>query len=1640
MLRRNSLSGIAIIGAIALMPALLLRVGLAQNAPNEYQIGFPPNGDFSGTDFENVQLNNGNLHIEIPLWNAAGRGTGVGFKYVYDSLGWGFAETCSKITGLCHDKVTPNPVKAGVVGNHLTLSLVGPQSYQFKQSLQQYTCSGGIQVNIYSYNMSAPDGTHHHFVPDPVEVGPETGYCFPHPSTLYADDGSGWTLQLNQSAGGIVKAVSKDGLVIAGTTVEDTNGNEVMNPAVGQTTGTDTLGRTFNTDGSYTDSNGVLRSVPVTYQTLSIQTNLCPYSSADSCSEYSATSWQAPQIITLPNGMTYSFTYDQGSLSHPYYGQPLSATLPTGGQITWTWHDAGDSGPQVASRQLSGDPGPWLYPGALTVTDPAGNDTVDTCGYYLPAYHTGGATPICYIITQKSYQGSSTSGTLVKTIQTDYQTGNVPAVLPIHETTTWNQQNIVSRTETDYDSYPAWTYNGTTNNISASNPIEKREFDYATSTWGSLIRTTDFGYLHLSNPTYLSLNILDKVTSNKVFAGSSQTGSLAAQTLTSYDGVAISGNTSASPAPNHDYTTFPASYNTRANLTQVSRGLKSGSGTWSWLNTNYTYNDLGEILTTTDPLGYQTTNDYTDSWVSISNQCVTSPHSYAFPTTITDALNHRTKHSYYSCTSLLGSTQDENDISASRPGTTYSYDLMDRVTAENLPDGGQTTRSFNDTIPYTQTTSELINTGLNKVTSVIHDGLGRVQQTQLVDPNCSSGPVTTDYTYSYDPSPPTGIPAGRFTTVSNPYCTTSDSTYGITKTRYDALDRPVLVIPPDGSDTANNEPTSYAANVVTVTDQTGRQRKRQTDALGRLTFVWEDPSVLNYETDYAYDVLDNLTGVTQKGGAASSSWRMRSFTYDSLSRLSCAASPEVTPGLSNINPASCPASYTGTYTNGTIGYSYDADSNMVTRTAPAPNQTSTSSTVVTTYSYDHRNRLTQKSYTGNPSTTTVRYGYDAVPLSTCATTPPTLSPADANPIGYRTSMCDGSGATSWAHDPMGRTLVDQRIINGTAAINKSTKYTYYFDGEANTLTNANGTTITYTPNAAGRPVSAVGSGNNYVTGATYAPHGALAGLLHGTSINGGFSYNSRLQPLQIAFGTGTLPVLTSTTCPAAASIMHRLYDFHSGNGNNGDIWIINNCKDTNRTQNFSYDNLNRITQAYTTGNSPLPTSWGETFTIDAWGNLTNKGPVTGKTNTELLNANPANIKNQLNGFCNDAAGNLVLNTACPSGTFTPTYSYDIENRLTSAAAGYAYVYDGDGKRVKKCSNSGCTSGTLYWTGMGGDPLVESSVSGTFTEEYVFFGSRRVARRDVSGGAVHYYFSDHLGSADVITGSEGATIQKESDYYPYGGEIVVSGSDINNYKFTGKERDSESGLDNFGARYDASSLGRFMTPDWAAKPTTVPYALFGDPQTLNLYAYVRNNPVSRADADGHCADHYKDGTCKVNVDPATGQAGAKAGKQLEGVLNKYDKAVNALNDKDKFNIKDSKGKVIGSMTGMEIKAVWNGTSFTVTNKSFNNGGAGGGTGGTWNGDSFSGHSQLNPGAVSAYANAASARNEAPLVGLSTLTFHELGHETHFGEALTQQYPVTPTISWPREQGASSAGSRMSQAAGAPFDCSIPGGCE
>jgi RHS repeat-associated protein len=129
--------------------------------------------------------------------------------------------------------------------------------------------------------------------------------------------------------------------------------------------------------------------------------------------------------------------------------------------------------------------------------------------------------------------------------------------------------------------------------------------------------------------------------------------------------------------------------------------------------------------------------------------------------------------------------------------------------------------------------------------------------------------------------------------------------------------------------------------------------------------------------------------------------------------------------------------------------------------------------------------------------------------------------------------------------------------------------------------------------------------------------------------------------------------------------------------------------------------------------------------------------------------------------------------------------------------------------------------------------------------------KRIARRDVSTNAVRYYFSDHLGSISMVENATGTACEQDIDYYPYGGaERGNCPNVVQNYRFTGKERDAESGLDFFGARYYGSALGRFTTPDWSLDPAMVPYANFGDPQTLNQYSYMRNNPLARADLDGH----------------------------------------------------------------------------------------------------------------------------------------------------------------------------------------------
>jgi RHS repeat-associated protein len=138
------------------------------------------------------------------------------------------------------------------------------------------------------------------------------------------------------------------------------------------------------------------------------------------------------------------------------------------------------------------------------------------------------------------------------------------------------------------------------------------------------------------------------------------------------------------------------------------------------------------------------------------------------------------------------------------------------------------------------------------------------------------------------------------------------------------------------------------------------------------------------------------------------------------------------------------------------------------------------------------------------------------------------------------------------------------------------------------------------------------------------------------------------------------------------------------------------------------------------------------------------------------------------------------------------------------------------------------------------------LSGNSLNEYIFFDGKRIARLD-SAGNVDYYVADHLGTSRIVTGAAG-NILDQSDFYPFGGERIITASSGNTYKFTGKERDGESGLDNFVERYDSSNIARFMSPDPLGGKLI-------DPQTFNKYSYVRNNPTTFIDPTGlyTCAD-------------------------------------------------------------------------------------------------------------------------------------------------------------------------------------------
>ena len=1261
--------------------------------------------------------------------------------------------------------------------------------------------------------------------------------------------------------------------------VEDRNGNKIIvtDSGNGAFHYTDTLGRTVLSSsgfGATTDTitvAGVSQPYTVTWRNVSSNFPAphfttqnppnCPGISGDNETQ------SVVSTITLPNGKTYTFQYglDDPSNSNPY-GLLSRITYPTGGWVKYTWganplSDAAHSQTTssggcdyrydtfaVTKRTVSfdgitpaleqdfvyastswNDPNFWGRWTSKQVNLTTKDLLLGTNSNTVFTY-----TPVSIPIPPNEFSIFGGQIPLEQTIT--YKDGAANTLRTVNKT--WSGQYLLTSEQTTLE-------NGLTSQVTYSYSAgaqirEKDEYDYGQGTPARKTVTTYQAFA--STPIYPSgPSIFDRPCTTIVYDSGGT--NVVAETDYFYDGTSSTtpcstATTQALPGSGsysgHDETLYGTIASVaRGNLTKVIKKCFQGAQTCPSGNptTTFTYDETGQVLTMIDPCGnaacsdmtgtnHTTTYSYADSYTVLSGgvniNYTPASNTNAFLTQITDPLTHTQNFKYDFNNGQLTSSNDPNLLS-----TTYIYnDSLARPTQANSPDGGQTTVSYNDTAPSpTVTTSKKINSTQTLTSVGIMDGLGHVVQSKLCEdgPACAQ-PIKTDTSYD-------GL--SRVRTRSNPHRTGSAPTDGTTTFYYDALGRTCLVVPPDGilptgnvcpaTSPANDVFTTYSGNTTTVKDQAGKSRKSVSDGLGRLTQVFEDPSALNYETDYTYDLLDNLLSVNQKGNDPSSAnWRTRTFVYDSLSRLTSSTNPE-----SNTQPVT-PFAIVPT------SYVYDANANVSTKTAPAPNQTGTA-TVTTTFAYDILNRLTQKSF--SDSTPTVKYGYDAVAPSGC--TLPTL--IIHNGIGQRTSMCDAAGAEAWSYDitaNVGWMITDARTTN---SVTKSTIVQNNLAGSAATLTYPSGRIITYTFDAAARPLSAIDSTGpiNYATAAAYAPTGALSFLTNGASLVSNLYYNGRLQPCRISVkNTGTAPA--TCTDAATGNVLDFTYNFSVGIADNGNVTGITNNRDTTRSQSLVYDSLNRISTAKTTSTSGA-TCWDEAFGYDPWGNLLTIGRIAGYacSNEELLNS-MATPQNRISGDTYDTAGNL---TAIPT---IATYTYNAENQLT-ATAGVTYTYDGDGKRVQK------SSGKLYWYGMGSDPLDETDLAGNSNNagfnEYIFFGGKRIARRDYQN-SVNYYFADHLGTARIVTNSSGTPVD-DSDFYPFGGERAIVGpSSGNPYKFTGKERDAESSLDYFNARHYSSALGRFMSVD----PNNAG-EVDEDPQTWNAYSYVRNNPLRYVDPDG-----------------------------------------------------------------------------------------------------------------------------------------------------------------------------------------------
>lgn len=1404
----------------------------AQSAPDPDSVqGLLPYNSYSGGNIDSVSMSDGNLIVHIPLISYPQRGkVTLSYSISYNNKNYTPNTMCTPL-GDCTlyywIKPPQNP-GVGVVQdnvpsvrlNKISLSRQVSEDGTMVTEKESYTTTSVVDSSGASHPMAPltkADAT--------MESVDATGIMYvPSPGYIYDQNGTRWYsgCQLDIDGNQLCTDSSGNWLDTLGRSIPRLSGI----PASGTGDTSQCVGPLPSTSAlteSFPSPNGSTAPFTFCYATFSIN------------EEYNVTEgyWQIIenvqmlQSVILPDGKAWIFSY-----SNDGYGNLTQITLPTGGTISYQWTNflstCGSSPvgtPWVASRIVNANDGSgphtWNYTWSASeykVTDPDGNDTT---------YVDGGAGP-CASVPEivKYYQGSESSGKLLKTVTTAYSyyvPGSTSAygdtlqflsrsmnIVPTEIDTTLANGLTTKKTFT-YDS--GFTFvNPDPGDANSTFPgvygkiITESDFDYGSGQAGPMLRKTANSYSWQSDARYVAANLLDLKKSATTMDGN---GNQVDQTLYSYDesgylqpsGVTTQHTSSPAPVQGH--------------LTTVTSWLNTGSAPTSHIS----YFDTGNVYQKTDPLGHATTYAYSNDYAG------------AYPTQVTNALGQSSSFTYDFNTGLPTGTTDSN-----RQTTSYTYDAMRRLIALGYPDGGQTTYTY---YPSGYPTNSILaqrlmcngssncypeeSNGQTETTLHLYDGFGRAIETELL-----SDPEGADLTLTgYDV-------LGRVASVTNPYRSTSDPTYGITTYTYDMLGRKTIQVQPDGSkiqwcyegmattgqtNCTSNRSVRTSDTWVDYSDEAGHHWQQVSDGLGRLVVVMEPDSGNNptVETDYQYDALNNLTRVDQWGGSSGSSGdRARTFVYDSLSRLTNVCNPESIPS------GSCSAS--GPWSD---IYTYDADGNVLTKIASLPNQ-SGSSTETTTRTYDALNRVTSVAYSDGV-TPSLHYWYDV---------PPSWMSGLKNVVGRLANSSNGYGggtsgkgtATAYSYDSMGRVIFDWEQTPSASPGGYPLYSTFDLLGNLTSTRTAAGTLITYGYDSADRLARATSSLNDAQHPQTlytvdqsvgYYPNGAVRKAVYGNGLTETFALNNRLQPCRMNLNSSGSYYSNCTSATPTGSVVDYTLSYNAGVGDNGNIanWTASGQQAFMRS--YTYDDMNRLHTM--TDSASGQACKGLSWTVDAWGNLTAQTPTGG---TCFTFSSGANTNNRLSSYQYDAAGNVLYDGS-------HHYTYSAEGQILTVD-GVTYVYNENGQRVRKNTASGWVE---YYYGLNGS--VQSEYNGGWPTQYVYTGSRLLAI--YQNGTTDFVHSDHLGSTRLLT-SVTQGIVDNMDYEPFGQQ--TSGSSATTHKFTGKERDSESGNDYFGARYYASSTGRWMSPD----PSNLGVDFFL-PQTWNRYGYALNNPLTMLDRNG-----------------------------------------------------------------------------------------------------------------------------------------------------------------------------------------------